>query len=235
MGERYLLRVACSTKRITHRDPLITFSVYLGDEGSHELHAHKHSHSSKMNDPDLRLVDDAMIIERTRTDPDAFEQIYLRYKGPIYRMCLRAVGETELAHDLTASIFLRAFDRLDHYQHRPGSTFRSWLFAIGRNIVLDHWRQGTPPIAWGDDMPLLIDDRPGPEEMVLTRIELNEVRDVLQTLNERHRSIVELRLSGLTTREIADVLGITISALKSAQTRAYATIRLRLTPNGGPQ
>lgn len=185
-----------------------------------------------MTEPDLRIVDETLLVERSRTDPDAFEQMYDRYKGPIYRMCLRAVGETELAHDLTASIFLRAFERLDRYQPRPGATFRSWLFAIGRNIVLDHWRQNRQVALWGDDEPLLTETAPGPEEIALTRIELEEVKAVLETLNERHRSIVEFRLSGLTTREIANALGITISALKSAQSRAYANIRARLANEG---
>lgn len=199
------------------------------------MYARTNPHQSTMTDADLRIVDEALMIERARNDPDAFEQIYDRYKGPIYRMCLRAVVDTDLAHDLTASIFLRAFERLHRYQPKPGATFRSWLFAIGRNIVIDHWRQGNQVAIFGDDEPLLIDSDPGPEEIVLTRIELDEVREVLGSLTERHRSIVEFRLSGLTTREIADALGITISALKSAQTRAYANIRTRLAAKGVQQ
>lgn len=188
-----------------------------------------------MNEPDLRIVDEALIIERTRVDPDAFEEIYNRYKGPMYRMCVRAVGNSDLANDLTASVFLRAFERMDHYQPRPNSTFRAWLFTLGRNVLLDHWRQGNRIITWGDDEPLLVDGDPGPEEIALTHIQLDEVRAVLETLNERHRSIVEFRLSGLTTREIAEALDMTIPALKSAQTRAYATIRSRLNTKGVQQ
>lgn len=188
-----------------------------------------------MNDSDLRLVDDNLLVERARNDPDAFEQIYEAHCGPIYRMCLRASGDPDIADDLTASIFLKAFERLDQYTPRTGSTFRSWLFTLARNTVHDHWRRNNRVSTWGDDEPVLIESDPGPEEIALARIELGEVRAVLETLNDRHRTIVEFRLSGLTTREIADALNITISALKSAQTRAYANIRARLIPNGVQQ
>ncbi|MCO5225102.1 MAG: hypothetical protein M9953_07185 [Thermomicrobiales bacterium] len=51
------------------------------------------------------------------------------------------------------------------------------------------------------------------------------MRAALITLSDRHRSIVELRLSGLATKEIAATLGMSVPALKSAQTRAYTAIR----------
>lgn len=185
-----------------------------------------------MKEPDLRLVDDDLLEERARNDVEAFEAIYIRYGAPVYRMCLRACGDPDLADDLTANIFLKAFERLDRYRPRPGSTFRSWLFTIARNTVLDHWRRNNRLIRLGNDEPIVIDTGPGPEEITLTHIEIAEVWEILSTLNERHRSIIELRLSGLTTREISGIMGITISALKSAQSRAYANIRQRLTQMG---
>lgn len=81
-------------------------------------------------------------------------------------------------------------------------------------------------------MPEYADDEPGPEDVALTRIEMDEVYLVLEMLPERQRSIVEFRIAGLTTREISDVLGMSISAVKSAQTRAYTQIRTQLLRTG---
>lgn len=188
-----------------------------------------------MTQSDLRLVDDNLMVERARKDPAEFAPIYERYSTPIYLMCLRAVGNEDLANDLTAKVFLAVLERLDHYQPREDSTFRSWLFVVARNTVHDHWRRENRILPLTDELPVPIDHSPGPEDIALHRISFEEVRSVLETLNERHRSIVEFRLSGLTTMEIATAMGISIPALKSAQSRAYANIRARLNHGGKSQ
>lgn len=185
-----------------------------------------------MTEPSLQVVDDEMLVERARTDVDAFEAIYSRYGSPIYRMCLRACGDPDTADDLTSIVFLKAFERLEQYRQKPAGTFRAWLFTIARNSLLDHWRRNKRLANVSENAAEIVDTEPGPEEIALTRIELAEVGNTLSSLTERHRSIVEFRLSGLTTREISEALGITISAVKSAQTRAYANIRSRLASEG---
>lgn len=198
------------------------------------MHADRFQDEYIMTHPDLQLVDDKLLVERARTDVDAFEAVYVRYSGPIYRMCLRACGDPETADDLTSVVFLKAYERLDQYRQRPAGTFRAWLFTIARNSLLDHWRRNNRVSNLADDTVEIVDPDPGPEDVALSRIELGEVREVLSTLNDRHRSIVEFRLSGLTTREISETLGVSISAVKSAQTRAYASIRSQLSNKGAP-
>lgn len=56
---------------------------------------------------------------------------------------------------------------------------------------------------------------------------------MLDRLPENHRDIIELRLAGLTTNEVADALGMTQSAVKSAQSRAYKRLRDLLSPPEG--
>src|SRR5699024_10012596 len=78
-------------------------------------------------------------IAAARDDPRAFAPLYDRYAVPIYRFCFRKVGDPDVANDLTAQIFVRAIERIDRYQARPGATFRSWLFTIARNMITDRW------------------------------------------------------------------------------------------------
>lgn len=198
------------------------------------MHASERGDNSTVNhDPDLRLLDEQVMVERAQQDRAYFEPIYELYSGAVYRMCLRACGDPDLADDLTSKVFLTAIERIHTYKPRPNSSFRSWLFVVARNTVRDYWRRTNRIHRLFDDRRDLEDGSPGPEEIAVHRIELQELRTAMDTLNERHRFIIEFRLSGLNTSEIADAMGITISALKSAQTRAYANIRQQLKARGG--
>lgn len=185
------------------------------------------------DDASLRLLDDQVMVERAQQDRAYFEPIYERYSSAIYRLCLRATGDPDLADDLTAKVFLTVIERIDAYRPRSNSTFRSWLYVVAKNTVRDHWRRTNRIHRLFDHHIDVADDDHGPEELAIHRIQLAELRVALNTLNERHRTIIEFRLSGLTSPEIADAMGITLAALKSAQTRAYANIRTELEPKEG--
>lgn len=173
----------------------------------------------------LDSFDEQSWIEAARYDPVAFAPVYERYAVEVYRFCYRRTAEADLANDLTAQIFVRALERLEQYSPRPGASFRSWLFAIARNIVADHWRRHRPMPLSGARERTLPDGDPGPEQIAIHRLEIDELRQVLELLPRRQRDIVELRLAGLTTAEIANAMDTSSAAVKSAQTRAYSRIR----------
>lgn len=172
-------------------------------------------------------------IAAARDDPRAFAPLYDRYAVSIYRFCFRKVGDPDLANDLTAQIFLRAIEGLDRYSPRPGATFRSWLFAIARNTITDRWRRHRPHASLDPDLHILTDQDPGPEQRAVHGDELDRLLAVLHQLPASHGDIIELRLAGLTTNEVADALGMTQSAVKSAQSRAYKRLRDLLSPAEG--
>jgi RNA polymerase sigma-70 factor (ECF subfamily) len=172
-------------------------------------------------------------IEAAKADPRAFAPLYDRYAVPIYRFCFRKVGDPDVANDLTAQIFVRAIERLDRFRPQPGATFRSWLFAIARNAIVDGWRRHRPHTPLNLDVHVLADHDPGPEERAVHGDELDRLLAVLERLPISHRDIIELRLAGLTTTEVADALGMTQSAVKSAQSRAYKRLRDLLSPPEG--
>lgn len=200
------------------------------------MHALRFEDRDEVNDePNLRLLDERALVERAQKDRAHFEPIYQLYSAPVYRICLRATGNPDLADDLTAKVFLTVLERISSYRPKPGSTFRSWILVVAKNTVRDNWRRTNRIHRLFDDHQEIPDEDIGPEAIALHRIQLEEVRSVLDTLNERHRTIIEFRLSGLTSAEIAEAMGITMPALKSAQTRAYANIRKELEYKGGPR
>lgn len=175
------------------------------------------------NGIDPSREDDA-IVRAALNDIDAFTPLYQRYATPIYRWMYRETGDPDTASDLTAQVFVQALQRLNQYKPELATSFRSWLFAIARNLLRDSWRRYRPHATSID----LIDAAPGPEEIAVHRSQMDGVRAALDSLPDRQREIIELRLSGLSMREIAEIQNSTESAVKVAQSRAFKTLRTLL-------
>lgn len=177
-----------------------------------------------------RLPDESALISRAQQDPRAFAPLYDHYVDAIYRYCARQLGNADAAADMTSLIFSRALAALATY--RGSGSFRSWLFAIAHNAVVDGQR------AVNEWMPLdagarQIDPAPTPEEVVLHQDEAREVWAVLGQLAPDQRQVVELRLAGLTNAEMAIILNRSVPAIKMLQGRALTRLRVLLEANRG--
>lgn len=181
---------------------------------------------------------DATLVALAQRDPLAFAPLYQRYVTPVYRYCYRQTSDPDAASDLTAHIFTRALEALPRFRMREtaapdaanGSTFRAWLFAIAHNAIVDRRRRQRPTVPFDASHELTVDTDAGPEARAVHQDELGHLIAVLHRLPDTHRTIIELRLAGLTTAEIGETLGISRAAVKSAQTRAYARLRDLLAP-----
>lgn len=180
--------------------------------------------------------DEAAIIARAQTDPRAFAPLYQRYAPLILGYCRRQLGHQELAADATAQTFAKAIAALPRFAldpARPDSSVRRWLVTIAHNVVVDTQRRGRAHLSledestatWLHETPFLTDPAPSPEEQLLSGEAAHRVQTMLARLPDRQRQIVELRLLGLNGVEIAEVVGLSHSAVKSAQFRAYGTLR----------
>lgn len=177
--------------------------------------------------------EESHVIAAARRDPAAFAPLYEQHASDIYRFCYVRLGSREAADDLTARVFIRAIERLSQYKPRSGATFRSWLFAIARNMLADDWRRRKDVHLVPEAIDYTRDDDPGPEAIAIHRTEMERLRSALAHLPNRQREIVELRMVGFTTTEIADTLGASLAAIKSAQSRAYRTLKLHLSETKG--
>jgi RNA polymerase sigma-70 factor (ECF subfamily) len=196
-------------------------------------------------DPD---TDDLATVARTRHDPSAFGDLYATYYPVVFGYCRRKLGNDEMAADVTSQVFLRAMEALPRVRPdptRPGSTFRSWLFTIAHNCVVDAVRRShrhgltslESPGADGFSIAESIraaDPAETPEALAIASDLHRQVSGMLNALTPRQRQIVELRLAGLTGSEIAETLGISRSAVKSSQFRAYEALRTLLDESNAP-
>ncbi len=172
-------------------------------------------------------------IEAARRDPNAFAPLYAAYFDPIYRYCYLRLHHRELAADAASQTFLKALAGIGGF--RSGS-FKSWLYAIARNVTIDMLRAARPQV----DLTyaeLVHDGAPTPEEQALRADEHDRLWRALQQLSDEQREVLELRLAGLTGPEIANATRRGLSATKSIQFRALARLRtvLELETSGHPR
>jgi RNA polymerase sigma factor (sigma-70 family) len=166
-------------------------------------------------------ADEATIIARARQDPAAFAPLYQVYVDPVYRYCYRRLGSREAAEDATSLIFERVLRALPTFR---GASFRAWLFSIAHNTITDAYRrQGSNSrFASGGLMEAceISDPGPAPEQLALLADEQRLLTTALSLLPGEQRQVIELRLSGIPSSEVAHILGRSPEAIRALQLRA---------------
>ena len=167
--------------------------------------------------------DDDVLVAAARLDPVAFAPLYGRYFDPVYRYCIRRLGHPEEAADATAQVFVKVLAGLPRYRG-DGKSFRSWLFAIAHNELVNAHRGRTVTVAI-EEARYVIEPSPLTEEQVLTAETGRTIRSLLAQLPNDQREVMELRLAGLTAVEIASTVGRSPGSVKIAQHRAINQLR----------
>jgi RNA polymerase sigma-70 factor (ECF subfamily) len=85
---------------------------------------------------------DEALLGATRSEPDAFAELYDRYESALIGYLLRRTGNVEVAIDLTSEVFAAALTSARRYAPAPGRTAAAWLFTIAQNILRDSIRRG---------------------------------------------------------------------------------------------
>lgn len=166
------------------------------------------------------------IIAAAQQNPHAFEPLYRQYVGLVYHYALGRLRDPHRAEDATSQTFTRVLQALSSFKperRATGTTFRSWLMTIARNTVIDASRRQKLISSLDDASPISTD--PGPEHAAVTSSEHDRIHAAIAQLPESQRHIVELRLVGLRGAEIAEVLGMSLGAVKTANYRAYQRLR----------
>jgi RNA polymerase sigma factor (sigma-70 family) len=170
-----------------------------------------------------RASDEALVLLALH-DRQAFGLLYDRYVDPIYRYCHGRLGAREDAEDATSLIFARALAALPTQR---GISFRSWLFAIAHNVVLNTRRDGVNDRSLEVALEVL-DPGPTVEDRASDADRRHAVRHAVAQLPEEQRRVVELRLAGLSGPEVASALGRSHDSVRTTQRRALAALRVRL-------
>jgi RNA polymerase sigma-70 factor (ECF subfamily) len=169
-------------------------------------------------------LNDSELVRRAQFDAAGFAPLYLRYRDRVWRYCLYRLGNPTEAEDAASAVFMKALVGLDSF--RDDGAFRPWLFRIAHNEVVDrHKRRFRHPETAISLAAGLADPLPSPEDAAVTADAIRRVRSLLGSLAPRERAVLELRLTDLTTSEIAAVLAISEENVRTAQSRALARLR----------
>jgi len=157
-------------------------------------------------------------------DRPPFEDLYRDYLGRIYAYVRAQVGGSADAEDITAQVFMNAYQAYARFEAR-NTTPAAWLFRIARNATLDHFRaQGRR-----DRLRRTIERQPVSEEdpahQAEERIQYRALLAHVAQLPERQRDAISLRHSGLTFDEVGKMLSCSEDAAKMLYHRALKALR----------
>lgn len=168
-------------------------------------------------------------VERAKSDPAAFGQLYDRYAGQIYRFVRARVRDDGLAEDITAEVFLCALRSIKSYQDQ-GRPFSCWLYRIAANAVASHYRGKRSPLPIDEQLDLvspLLD----PLDEVVGRERIRTVWQAVDRLPAQQRAAMILKFSeDMTMDEVGAVLGKSPAAAKLLIYRAVQRLRRDLAP-----
>jgi RNA polymerase sigma-70 factor, ECF subfamily len=188
-------------------------------------------------DSDLELM-----LRVSRGDADSFGVLLDRHRGPLLSYFVRMVRDRALAEDLAQEVFLRVYQARERYQ--PDARFTTWLYRIATNLALNAIRDRqsdpvlpetllAPPGGSESPSPLerAADGRPGVEERLAESDRQRLIREAIESLPEKQRAAVILhKYQDVDYRQIANILKVSESAVKSLLFRAYENLRVRLEP-----
>jgi RNA polymerase sigma-70 factor (ECF subfamily) len=181
-------------------------------------------------DSDLELM-----LRVRRGNAESFEVLLTRHRTPLLNYIRRMVRDQMLAEDLAQEVFLRVYQAGERY--RPEARFTTWLYRIATNLALNSLRdrRGKQPVFEDDDaeptQTRIPDLKPTAEQQLIYSEREDMIRRAVQALPENQRAAVLLhKYQEMDYRQIAVVLGVSESAVKSLLFRAYDALRARLTP-----
>lgn len=185
----------------------------------------------------VALEDEHLLVAAAKAgDAAAFEELVNRYERKIFRLTFNITHNREDAQDAAQDAFLKAYTHLKDFHE--DSRFYTWLVRIAANESLMRLRKRRPnhfsldePVDGDTDlMPRELDDwRPSPEQDYAQSEMQSILAGVIEQLEPEFRVPFVLRdIEELSTRETADLMGISVPAVKSRLLRARLKLREKL-------
>ncbi len=176
--------------------------------------------------------DEELMLAYAAGDVAAFENLYLRHKGAVYRYMLNLCRNEAVAEELYQEVWMKLIKARENYQIK--AKFTTYLYKLAHNQFIDHYRKQNVRIV--EDQSVEIDDiesvqssKNNPEKQTQTNQTINKLRDLLDALPNEQREVFLLREeAGMSVPEIAETLSINHEAAKSRLRYAISKLRTGL-------
>jgi RNA polymerase sigma-70 factor (ECF subfamily) len=166
------------------------------------------------------MLDAAVMVDIPRAGNVSFDDVVRERQTQVLRTAYRITGNWANAEDVAQEVFVRL--------HRHGLAFPtpaalgSWLYRVTVNLCLDHTRASRP----SQELPDMQADCISAEAMIIRRQEQERMMAALAHLPPKERAAIVLReIEGLSTAEVAEVLGSTEGTVRSQVAKAMMRLR----------
>jgi RNA polymerase sigma-70 factor, ECF subfamily len=179
--------------------------------------------------------DEDLMLAYAADDAAAFDRLYARHKGAVYRYVLRQCAHAGIADELFQDVWMSVIRSRASYV--PSAKFTTWLYRIARHRLIDHWRAtGHVELvtAGPDDAEDPLDALPaapgdGPEARADARELADRLKAACAALPAAQREAFLLHQEGgLDLAEIAALMGAGVETIKSRIRYAVAKLRVEL-------
>jgi RNA polymerase sigma-70 factor (ECF subfamily) len=172
--------------------------------------------------------DDALMTRIAQGDSGAFAVLVDRYLAQACSFIQRMTGLAEESEDVVQEAFLKVWQHAGTWDPGKGGV-KTWFYRVLYNTAVDRMRRRLP--ATGDELTEMPDIAANPEEVAQANHNGRRVKAAVDALPERQRAAVVLSYyEGLSNREAAEALGVSIKALESLLVRARRTLAQELAP-----
>ena len=171
----------------------------------------------------MEVADEELMLAYGRGDTGAFETLYQRHRGSLYRFVLRAIKQRSAAEELFQEVWIRVIESRSRYA--PQARFTTWLYTIAHNLLVDHWRRKGLSVVQLEEAPgAAAPDNPA--KQAEARESIARLLQALEALPAAQREAFLLHEeAGLSVGEIAAVTGVGEEAAKSRLRYAMAKLR----------
>lgn len=172
-------------------------------------------------------ADEERLVERAKTDAEAFGILYDRHFSRIYGFVYSRVRDRETAEDVTSEVFCKALAAIGRYQ-QSGRPFSAWLFRIAVNAINDHHRAWRPTQDL-DSAVMVADPQLPVADQVVESTEAARAWAAIDELSAQQRAALTLKLGeDMMLAQIGEILGKSEGAVKLLVHRGMIGVRQRL-------
>jgi|SRR5687768_368685 len=180
-----------------------------------------------------KATDEELVKRAQQDDERAFGELVTRYESKVYSLAMKMLRNPEDAEDVLQDTFLRAYRGIKSFQ--GNSTFSTWIYRITANSALMKLRKKQLPLVSIEDAderetPISIADwAPGPVEQLLSQETQRVMDEAIEALPPEFRQVFILRdIEELSNADVAEILDLSVAAVKSRLHRARLKVRNRL-------
>lgn len=168
-----------------------------------------------------------------RMNEQIFHRLYDHYHKDVFQFLIYLTKDRLTAEDLSHEVYIRAIKSYGSF--RQDASEKTWLFAIAKNVAIDHFRKQKVRNQYGGDgfeweKEQLISESPSPEYKTMLNEETRQVFDALELCTGDQKIVILLRyIQQMSIQETAEILNWTEAKVKTTQHRAIQRLRETLT------